>query len=161
MVFDGGDDAEALCVAVEGFEVGFLAFGQFGEVAVVVDGVAEPVLQGGFATMPEGGVADVVREAGGLDDLADVFGGDGVGEFLPFLEEVADHDAQRAADAGDFQRVHEPVVDVVVGGEGVGLCLAGEHPEGVGKEDAVVVLDERAACDVEDDACRVGLAVAY
>lgn len=64
--------------------------------------------------------------------------------------------------AGDFQRMHEPVVNMVVHGEGVGLRFPGQHAERVGKEDAVVVLYEGAAGDVENDMgrsmwlCRTG-----
>ena len=57
--------------------------------------------------------------------------------------------------------MHEPVVDMVVHGEGVGLRFPGQHAERVGKEDAVVVLYEGAAGDVENDMGRVNMVVPH
>lgn len=108
---------EACALPVECPEVGFLPFGQAFHVSFVF-GVFEPVLKGGFAAMTEGGIADVVREAGGLYDFTDVFRTDGVRQFAAFFQKEAGHDAQRTACAGDFERVHLPVMDVVVAGEG-------------------------------------------
>ena len=73
--------------------------------------------------MPERGIADVVGEAGGLYDFSDIFRADGFRQFAAFFQKEADHDA------GDFERVHLPVMDVVVGREGVYLRFARECPE--------------------------------
>lgn len=79
--------------------------------------------------MPERGIADVVGEAGGLYDFSDIFRADGFRQFATLFQKEADHDAERAACAGDFERVHLPVMDVVVGREGVYLRFARECPE--------------------------------
>ena len=110
--------------------------------------------------MPERGIADVVGEAGGLYDFSDIFRADGFRQFATLFQKEADHDAERAACAGDFERVHLPVMDVVVGREGVYLRFARECPEGIGKEDTVVVLKKWASGAVEMDFRGVGHAVA-
>ncbi len=64
------DNAEALGVAVKSRKVGPLCGQQIFEILLFVGGILEPVADGLLARMAKGRVAYVVRQAGGLNDLA-------------------------------------------------------------------------------------------
>ena len=84
--------------------------------------------------MAEGRVAEVVGEAGDLDDRADVARGVACGQEAAGLHHHADPVADAAADAGDFDAVGEAVVGEVVFGEGVDLGFAAEAAERAGED---------------------------
>ena len=141
VVFDLGNDAKALGIAFVGEQVLALGIAQPGQPTVITGGLGgEPVTNGVLPGMPEGRVADVMPQAAGLDDDAEIRRRDPVGQLL--LELLADHHAQRAADAADLQRVSQPRVDMVVVGQRVDLGLAPQATEGAREHDAVVVLVE-------------------
>ena len=109
----------------------------------MVGRVPEPVADGELARMAERRIADVVGQAGGFQDLA--------GEFRRGVvrQKIARHGAQRTPHAADFQRVAEARVDVVVTHQRMHLRLAGQTPERTGIDDAVPVLQKRAAGRVQ------------
>ena len=115
----------------------------------MVGRVPEPVADGELARMAERRIADIVGQAGGLQDLAGEFRRGVVRQLAPAAQEIARHGAQRAAHAADFQRVAEARVDVVVTHQRMHLRLAGQTPERTGIDDAVPVLQKRAAGRVQ------------
>ncbi|MDT4847913.1 hypothetical protein FQZ97_819900 [compost metagenome] len=144
VVFQLGQYPQTLGVALEAEEVGALGLAH-GVQPAPCGGLLEPVADGVFAGVAERRVADVVGQAGGLDDDAEVRG------LAPVRQRVAqgfaDAHAQGTAHAAHFQRVGEARVDMVVAGDRVHLGLAPEAAKGPGKDDAVVVLVEGAAAE--------------
>ena len=114
--FETVHDAEGVCVAFNVEQVGALR--------VVVEAIknarsvrtGEIVAHRLFTEVAKGRIADIVRQAGGSDDVANVGGMDTVrSEFGIFRDEAgADAAAETAPDAGDFQRMGESGADVVV-----------------------------------------------
>ncbi|MCY1413335.1 hypothetical protein D9M71_287640 [compost metagenome] len=142
VVFQLGQHAEALGVALEVQEVGALLLAHLVQPAAR-GGLLEPVADGVLAGVAERRVADVVGQAGGLHDDAEIAGIAPLGKLV--AQHLADPHAQRAADAADLQGMGEAGVDMVVAGDRVHLGLAAQAAEGAGEDDAVVVLVERAA----------------
>ena len=132
-------DAEALRIAVELREIGIEA-----EIAMATEEIRHPVGNHLLAGMAEGRVADVMRQAGGLHQIAELIRhAPDRGQHVAQL--FARGETQRAADGGDFQRVHQPVADMRVGRQRVDLRLLLQAPEGAGEDDAVLIDLERAA----------------
>ena len=89
----------------------------------------EALVEGAFAGVAEGGVADVVDQ------------GEGLGEVLVEAEGGGDG----AGDLGDLDGVGEAAAEVVGGAAGEDLGLAGEAAEGAGLDDALAVALEGGA----------------
>ncbi|MCY1460282.1 hypothetical protein D9M71_778310 [compost metagenome] len=81
MILQLGQHPQALGVALEAEEVGTLGFAHGVEPAPS-GGLLEPVADGVFTRVAERRVADVVGQAGGLDDDAQVRGLAPVGQRL-------------------------------------------------------------------------------
>ncbi len=133
------EDAEALRVAVEMREVGIEA-----ETRMARKEALHPLGDHRLPGMAEGRVADVVGEAGGLHQVAEIVG------RAPDRRErrgqaLARHVAEGAADGGDLQRVDQAVADMRVGRQRVDLRLLLQPPEWAGEDDAVLVDLEGAA----------------
>ena len=122
-LFKPGNDAQGVQIVVEGEAVG-----------------AEGVVQGFFAGVAEGRMADVVYQ------------GEGFGEFRIECE----RGGEGAGDLGDFEGVGKPIAEVVGGrgerlvrGEsGEDLGFAGEAAEGARVEDSGGVAGEGSAVGV-------------
>ena len=132
----GEGQVEAAKGGVSLFEPGGDAQGV--KVVVEVEAVRlQRQVEGFFACVAEGGVADVVNQ------------GEAFGEFG--IE--AQGRGEGAGDLGDFKSVREAIAEVVrkrcggrLGGEaGEDLCLAGEAAEGAGVEDACGVAGKGGA----------------
>ena len=93
---------------------------------------------GVFAGVAEGRVADVVGEAGGGYDVANVGGMDG-SQTVAFDDVESNGGAEGAPDATGFEAVGEARADVVALGQGEDLCFVLEAAEGGGEDDAVVI----------------------
>ena len=145
--FEAVHDAESVCVAFNAEQVGALC--------VVVEavenarsvGAGEIVAHRLFAEVAKGRVADIVRQAGGSDDVANVSGMDAVrSEFGIFRDEAGtDAAAETAPDTGDFQRVGESGADVVVFFQREDLGFVFHAAESGGKDEAVAVALEIGA----------------
>jgi hypothetical protein len=118
-LFEPGDDAEGMQVVVESERV-------------LVKGCVE----GLFACVAEGRVADIVGEC------------EGVGEFVVKAESGGDG----AGDLGDFEGVGEAAAEVVAGqiagDAGEDLSFSGEAAEGASVQDAGAVACERRSIRV-------------
>ena len=127
--FEPRDQSERLGVALESPAVG-------GE-----------IVEDAFAVVPEGRVAEVVAQAGGVDDV-------GVGSELF---------AEFAPDLGDFEGVGEAGADEVVGGGPQDLGLLAQAAKARGVEDARPVAFEgrahRGFRGLRDSARLVGFGV--
>ena len=139
--FEAVGDAKALRVAFDVKQVGALRV-----VVEAFEDVArfralEVVAHRLFAEVAEGRVADVVREAGGGNDVADVGGVDVVPrQFGIFFQQPgADAAAEAAPDAGDFKRVGKTGADVVVFFQREDLGFVFHAAEGSGEDEAVAV----------------------
>ena len=145
--FETVHDAEGVCVAFNVEQVGALR--------VVVEavenarsvGAGEIVSHRLFTEVAKGRVADIVRQAGGSDDVADVGGMDTMrSEFRIFCDEAgADAAAETASDAGDFQRMGESGADVVVFFQREDLGFVFHAAESGGENEAVAVALEIGA----------------
>ena len=135
------EDSEALRVALVAFHVGGFRLGEAGACGARVWAVAcEPVLDRVLAAVAEGRVAEIVPERGGMDDRAEVR----CVQFLPCeivacADFRADARAERAADAGDFERMREPRAGEIIFREREYLRLVLQPPECGGENDAVAV----------------------
>ena len=139
--FEAVGDAKALRVAFDVVQVSALRV-----VVEAFEDVArfrafEVVAHRLFAEVAEGRVADVVREAGGGNDVADVGGVDVVPrQFGIFFQQPgADAAAEAAPDAGDFKRVGKTGADVVVFFQREDLGFVFHAAEGSGEDEAVAV----------------------
>ena len=85
-----------------------------------------------------GRVADVVRQASGLNDYPQI------GGLTPVRHLAAQHFAnshtERAPDTANFQAMGQAGVNVIVAGYRVNLGFLAQAAEGAGKNDAVVIL---------------------
>ena len=145
--FETVHDAESVCVAFNTEQVGALR--------VVVEavknarsiGAGEIVAHRLFAEVTKGRIADIVRQAGGSDDVANVGGMDTVrSEFGIFRDEAgADAAAETAPDAGDFQRMGESGADIVIFFQREDLGFVFHAAESGGKDEAVAVTLEIGA----------------
>ena len=142
VVLQLGKHAKTLCVAFEVEEVGPLVVVHAVQPATP-GGLLEPVANGVFAGVAERRVADVVGQAGRLNDHSQVTGGAPVRQAV--AQGFADAHAQRAADTADFQRMGQTRVDMIVAGNRVYLGLAPKATECAGEDDAVVIFVEGAA----------------
>lgn len=142
------DHPEALGVAVEATEVALLRLLQRVHIDVV-GRIPEPVADGELARMAERRIADIVGQAGGLQDLAGEFRRGIIRQLAPAAQKIACHGAQRTPHAADFQRMAETRVDMVVTHQRMHLRLPGQTPERTGIDDAVPVLQKRAAGRVQ------------
>jgi len=141
---DGGGEVESAEGGVALFKPGDNAEGV--QIVVEAEAVsAEGVIEGFFAGVPEGRMADVVDQ------------GEGFGEF----DIEAECGGKGAGDLGDFKGVGEPIAEVVgrrgewliqdfirVGKSGEDLGFAGEAAEGAGVEDAGGVAGEGSAIEM-------------
>ena len=107
--------------------------------AVEQPGIPEPFADGVLSGVAEGWIADIVGQAGGGDDGAEIGG-------LDVLQAVAGDDlaahqgAQGASDATGLQAVGQAGTDIVALGKRKDLGLVLQAPERRGEDDAVVIL---------------------
>ncbi len=128
------DDAVANCsVQVEPVPVALEDVDHPQGVLVVAEAAAEPLAQTAverlFTHMAEGGMAEVVTQADGLDQIL-------------IQGQCAGHGA---GDLRDLQRVREPGAVVVAAGGDEDLRFVLEPAEGLGVHDPVAVALERGA----------------
>ena len=142
------DHPETLGVAVEAAEIALLRLLQCIHISVV-GRVPEPVTDGELARMAERRIADVVGQAGGFEDLAGKLRRGILRQLVPAAQKIARHGAQRTPHAADLQRMAEARMDVVVTHQRMHLCFAGQTPERTGIDDAVPILQKRAAGRVQ------------
>jgi len=133
------DDTEALRIALVTLEIGPLCRGE--SMALEQAGIAEPLADGILAGMAEGRIADVVRQAGGGDDGAEIARFD-ILQPMPGDDLAADDSPQRTADATRLQAVRQAGTHVVALGKRENLRLVLHAAESRGEDDAVVVLLE-------------------
>lgn len=88
-------------------------------------------------------VADVMGEAGRLDDHAEIGGAAPLRQVI--AKDFADAHAERAPHAAHFERMGKPGMDMVVTGNRMDLGLAAEAAKRAGENDTVMILVERAA----------------
>ena len=138
-------DPERLGVALEAQQV--LPFALVQAVQQSSRGVVpEVLLDRPLADVPEWWIAEVVRQAGSRNAVADVTrAAPGRQRRGCGGEPVAHQRAERAPDRGDLEGVGEPGVHVVVHRQGEDLGLVGQPPERPGEQDAVVVALEGRA----------------
>src|SRR5690606_4914323 len=141
VIFQLGEDTKPLGVALEVEKVVALYFTHRVQPASP-GGLLKPVADGILAGVAERRVADVMRQAGGLHDHAQVGGVAPGGQFV--AQYFADTHAQGAAHAADFQRMGQAGMDVVVAGDRMYLRLAAQTAEGAGKDYPVVIFVKRA-----------------
>ena len=132
------DDSQRVRVSFVGLQILQLRGTQAIEIALVFR-LGEPLAQGVLARMPERRIADVVRQAGHLDDVADVVGRERLGQATPRLQRLPDPDAYAPAHGRHLDAVRQTVVDMVVLGHGVHLGLAAQAAKCPGKDNPVVV----------------------
>ena len=137
-----GNDAEALRVALVALEIGALRSGEI--MAFEQAGNAEPFADRILAGMAERRIADVVRQAGGGDDGAEIARFD-ILQPMPGDDFAADHGAQRATDATGLQAVRQAGAHVIALRQRENLGLVLQPAEGRGEHDAVVILLEGGA----------------
>ena len=99
-----GDDAKALGVALEAQKILALRFAQLFQYRPTGGGCGEPEPDGVLTGVAERRVADVVGQTGGGHHRAEILRVDAF-QIVAADHAVADHRAQRTADAGDFQAV--------------------------------------------------------
>ncbi|CEG52415.1 hypothetical protein PXNS11_250028 [Stutzerimonas xanthomarina] len=142
MVFELRKHSKSLCVAFEVEKVRALRVAHIVEPSAPC-GLLEPAANSILAGMAKRRIANVMGEAGRLDDHPEV------GRAAPFGQVLAQHfpyaHAQGTADAADLKRVGQAGVDMVIAGNRMHLGLASEPPERAGKDDPVVVLVERTS----------------
>ena len=139
-----GDDAKSLGVALETQEILPLRVVQLFQHRPAGGGGGEPQPDGVFAGVAERWIADVVRQTGGGDHRAEILRIDPL-QSMTTDHAVADHGAQRAADAGHFQAVGQAGTDVVALGEREDLGFVLQPPEGRGEDQTVEVALEVGA----------------
>ena len=141
-----GEHAQGVGVTLEVGQVGPLAVGE--PVAEVASGTfAEEGADGAFAAVAEWGIAEVVGEACGGHDVAEVvevLDGHTLGE-VPFAQGHGDIVGHRLAHAGNFHAVREPVVDEYAARQGEDLGLVLQPAERCRKYQTVVVAFELRA----------------
>ena len=152
VVFQLGEYAKALGIALETEKVA--TFGRTHRIQPATSGgLLKPMADGIFTGMAKGRITNVVSQAGGLHDHAQV------ARLAPVRQGIADHLAnahtQRTAHAADFQRVGQAGVDMVVTGNRVHLSLAAQAAEGAGEDDAVMVFVKRGAAQFGDAVRRL------
>ena len=92
--------------------------------------------------MSKGWIADVVGQAGRLHDLPEVERRKALRQIPAPGRQPPDQNAQRAPHAAHFQRMGQPVVDMIIPAQGMHLRFFGHPAEGTGKYDPVVILKE-------------------
>jgi len=107
-----GDDAEALGVTFKAQKILSLGFIQLFQHRVAGGGAGEPEPDGVLAGVAERGVADVVRQRGGGHHRAEILRVDAL-QVVAFDHAIADHGAERPADAGHFQTVGQAGADII------------------------------------------------
>ena len=137
VIFAFGNNAKALGVAFKKGQVALLVGGE--HIQKPLPPFLKPGANGALTGVAKGRVADVVGQAGGLNNIAEIGGADGVGEQLALLQAFSHANTESAPHAGNFQRVGKAIVHVVIGGQRMDLGLASQPPEGAGKNDLVVV----------------------
>ena len=137
MILNLGQYAKALRVAFKMQKVLLLGVTQLIQHAALLR-LAEPVADSILAGVSIRRVADVVGEAGSLDNHPQV------GWLAPVRHLAAQHFAhphtERAPDTAYFQAMGQAGVNVIVAGYRVNLGFLAQAAEGAGKNDAVVIL---------------------
>lgn len=147
--------AQSVCIAFVGLDVLPLGRSQRSK-KPAMGRVTEPAAHGIFAGVAERRVANVVCQAGDLDDRADIKRGAATGQTAMCHQPGTNLVAKTAPDRCHLDAVGQAIVGVVVLGQRVNLGLASQSPECTGKNHAVMVDVEFAAQGIVR--CQLGTA---
>ncbi len=132
-------------IAFEQFEVAHLRGRQAVGPAFRAFPFGKPVADNLLPEMAEGGIADVMGETGGGDDMPEVRGAVFAAFQMPVDDDLPGIGAKRTANGGHFHGMGEAGAHIVAFGERMHLRLVLQPPEGGGKDNTVLILVKGAA----------------